>query len=660
MARREVSWAAALTAGLVVWMVLRALRAPGPQPLPSGPPAGPPAPVATAAPGPVGRRALGVQTRSAPEGLVVAVVASGGSAWAAGILPGDLLLSAGGVSLARSADGTRGEVRLKQALEALPPDQPLLVELLRGGERRRLEVPILAEGSLELPLADELIQAAVEQLLALRRPDGFWPGYLDPQRPGAATTALAAWALSRAPAHPGAAEARRQALALLLRECRTSDGAPARGVEDRFAPHPHRTYATACALLAATGLPGHEADVDELGRWLAWAQVGETHGVEAFDATYGGWSYYDDHRGHDVRRRRADVSTARFALQALAAAGLPPEASTWSRAELYLDATQNLTLLSRPEDAWRARERALRDGGFAFSPQSSKAGEQALEEDLLVVHSSYGSATADGALALLCCRGQDLRAAADPGPPRIEDLRARAGLAWLASRWDLEEIPGFPPEAVGWRRAMLFYYRAALAELLHRAGVWRVVQFDGAAHVWAAELVRTLKNHHNRLGTFRGESALMKEDSPVLAASFALLALSAARDRLRLGRGADLVAEGPPPPSPLAPEPPAGDVLARGQALFRRDCAACHDDEGAGNAPPLPGVADRYTAAWGPRAGPQLLRWLRDPRPGGGLMGGGKTWPTRMEPVVLGQEDLEALVAWLLTRSAGLPVSGQR
>ena len=666
-ARREISWPAAIAAGLVVFLLLRALQpGPPPPPPPVPGPTPPTAPVSSVVAGPVAKRTLGVATRSSPEGLVVAVVATGSAAMRAGILPGDVLVRAGGIGLERGADGERAEARLKQALDALAPDQALELELLRGGQRTTLAVSMVEEGAIELPLADQLLRAGVGQLLALRRPDGLWPSYLDPDQPSAATTALVAWALSRVPEDPRAVEAHAAAVALLLREHRTradgsrQDGAP-RGVEDRLTPHPHRTYATALTLLAAAPLPAHEADVQELARWLTWAQVGEGHGVHAFDPTYGGWSYYDDHAGHDVRRRRTDISTARFALQALARAGLPADDPAWARAELFLEATQNLTLLSRPADTWRAREVGLRDGGFAFSPQSSKAGAEAIEEDLLVVYASYGSATADGVISLLSVRGSDLRGARE-ARLEVEDLRARAGLLWLASRFRLEENPGFPPEAVGWKRAMLLYYQAALADALHQAGVWRVVEFDGSAHVWAAELVRTLKNMHLRAGEFRGESALMKENSPVLAASFALLSLSAARDRLRLGGGADLVAEAAPPPVPLVPEPPPGDQLARGRAVFQAHCVACHrdPDDPAANGPSLVGVGDHYTAAWGPQAAAQLRRWLREPLPGASRMGRGRAWPGPMPPAALPAADLDALVAWLLTRSQGLPVSEDR
>src|SRR5690606_6148162 len=109
-------------------------------------------------------------------------------------------------------------------------------------------------------------------------------------------------------------------------------------------------------------------------------------------------------------------------------------------------------------------------------------------------------------------------------------------LRWLATRWDLSQNPGFDGDAVGWAHGVYFYYLAGLAELLHRAGVFSV---DGRP--WAAELVRQLGTLHARRGDrFGGESGLMHEDSPTIAAAFGLVALTAARDRLDLGAGADL------------------------------------------------------------------------------------------------------------------------
>lgn len=666
--KREVGWPTAIAIGLVAFLVIhllmrRSANEPGagqPATPGSATPAAPGSEPAAPPPG-AARRALGVETRQAEDGLLVAAVRTGGAAMAAGVLPGDVLLSASGLALTRGADGSPGVQRLHQALNG--PEEPLRLIVRRGAERLELLVAEAKEGTLELPLADELIRAAADQLLALRRPDGHWPSYLQKDLPGPAVTALAAWALSRAPEHPGAAEAHSAALDLLLSDAnRTRDGAPSRGVEDRFAPHPHRTYATALTLLAAARTPGREAAVKELAGWLAWAQLGEANGVGPFDGRHGGWSYYDDHQGHDGLRRRADVSTARFAIQALGEAGcLTPADPTAARAELFLDAIQNLSLLSGPTDAWRMRERSLRDGGFAFTPFSSKAGPgEGLEGDQVVVYPSYGTATSDGVLALLVARGIDRRAATDARLD-LPDLRARAGLLWLASRFDLLAIPGFPDDRVGWRRSMLFYWWASLAETLHRAGVWQVRRFDGAAHAWAPELVRTLKNHHMRRGNrFAGESRLMHEDDPTIAAAFALVALAAARERLRLGSGADLVAAEPPPPAPIIEPGVGGDVRERGRARFAA-CAVCHKDDGAGNGPSLVGIGDLYRGRFRGQAAAQLAAWMRDPRPGSGLLRDPPgRWPGQMPPTVLAEQEMDELVSWLLTKSAGIPVSEDR
>ena len=56
---------------------------------------------------------------------------------------------------------------------------------------------------------------------------------------------------------------------------------------------------------------------------------------------YGGWSYYDTYR----TSLRTDISTARFALQGLAATELPGDAPAWQRASLFLGELQNHSLI---------------------------------------------------------------------------------------------------------------------------------------------------------------------------------------------------------------------------------------------------------------------------------------------------------------------------
>ncbi len=611
------------------------------------PPIAAPGPPPTAAPT---GRSLGVYLEELPDGsgLTVDDVVVGSAAAIAGVRSGDVLVAVNGAAVQ-----TPFEVQAR--LRALRAGEVLELTLLREGAPvgdggvLRVTEEHFAEGAYELGLARDMIAAAARQLVALRRPDGLWPHYQDPARPSVAVSALVLYALSRAGEDlpPGAGAILEQARAQLV-SLRGLDG----GLEDPAQLVPHRVYASALLLLALD--PERDGEGRrELAEWLARAQVQEEpHGYDPIDPRYGGWSYYDDHRSAALR---TDVSTARFALVALDAAGVAKDAPVWHRAGLFLDLVQNHALVSGPHDPAHARERRLRDGGFGFTPTMSKAGEDPAGEDLLV-YRSYGSATADGLLALLATRGIDARARADAA--LTDDPQVNAALRWLARRYALGEVPGFDPDPVGWGGGLLFYYLAALAEGLHRAGVWTVIGEDAQPHTWARELVRRVGDLHGRHGRreFRSESGLMHEDEPTVAAAFALLALAAARDRLALGGGAEVRTEAPPPPLPLeavaAPPPPA-DAVARGRALFAaRACSSCHQDGTVANGPSLVGVGDVLLARLRTEAGARayLRAYLRDPS------------PAPMPPVGPEVDDaaLEDLISYLLSRVGDLPVSGDR
>jgi len=656
-------WAAAVVVGVVAYFGFSYMAGSGGQPG-GGPENGSPrprhSPEGPGAPAP-GQRSLGIEFRAVDEGLEVHTVLEGGSADAAGLLVGDLILAVDGDSVAADAGG--GALLLERLGSVAAEDGLVLTVRRADGSEADLAVAFVAEGAFERDLAGRLIAAAVEQVLAERRDDGLWPGYQDPERPSTAVTALVAYALRRAGAPPGYEERLPDLQAEVTADLLEHVGEDG-GLTDPAELYPHRTYGTALLLLAL-GDDAETADAREgLAGWLRRAQVQEARpdGLAGndfghYDPRYGGWSYYDTYASS---RLRTDVSTARYALQALAAAGTPPDAPVWLRARLFLDLSHNQTRVTGPGDPDAAREVRYRDGGFAFGPRMSKAGAAPVG-DRLVVYASYGSATVDGLLSLLCVDGVDARGAAPEALPG--DERQLAALRWLAGRYDLTENPGFPPERAAWSQGIFYYYLAGLAEALHRAGVWEVTGWDGTAHVWAAELVRLLGNVQNRQGRFANPSRLMHEDGPTLGGCLAIVALAAARDRLAVGGGVELEAGQAPDllPQDLAPVAPAPkDAVARGERIFtgRGACAGCHVPGGAGNGPPLGRIgADyllRYRSEEAARA--RLRRYLEDPQGTGTVATPPGAWPegsmpsATAGPAQLTDAEVDDVVAYLLSR----------
>src|SRR5262249_4020768 len=136
------------------------------------------------------------------------------------------------------------------------------------------------------------------------------------------------------------------------------------------------SYATALAVqaLRRSGQP-----VYRMVAWLLTQQFTEEHGWKRDDPAYGAWGMGGDPRtapnaGH------VDLSMTRHVLQALAAAGVPAGDPAFARARVFVERCQNT------------------DGGFFFSTvvlDANKAGQDG------PLYRSYGTATADGILAML-------------------------------------------------------------------------------------------------------------------------------------------------------------------------------------------------------------------------------------------------------------------
>lgn len=360
--------------------------------------------------------------------------------------------------------------------------------------------PLLAAGAPPAgappaPAADHLaLRRACAWLWARQGPDGGWHsetyGLL---ASGQALTPFVLDALLRvpetvAPRPPGGVQ---RALGF-LRARVGPDGRVGLSIEG-LPEYP--TYATATTLLclARAGDPADAPLVARLRAALLAAQLGPD--LPPDHVAGGGWGFGVRPPGHPGHM---DVAHTRHALEALRrSGGVPPAARG--------PALRFLGLLQKdPAQAARqplAGEVApVVDGGFYFSPvvlPASKGGA-------LV---SYASATCDGLLALL--------AAGLPG----DDPRVRAAAGWLERHPRLDRPEGIPaPDLEGWADSLTYYHLAARAEAwaaLDRPGPWR----DEARALLAA--------WQRPDGSFMNPAGqLMKEDDPLLATTFALIALA--------------------------------------------------------------------------------------------------------------------------------------
>ena len=228
-------------------------------------------------------------------------------------------------------------------------------------------------------------------------------------------------------------------------------------------------FATSLAVRALLKA-GKPEGVDRMVAALRRQQFFEDNGWTRDHPAYGGWGM-----GGPIRKPpfpgHVDLSMTRHVLQACGDAS--------GRVKAYLERCRNA------------------DGGFMFSPvvlDANKAG----------VGKSYGTATADGVLALLALQ--------EPAGPALD---------WLLKHHRVDGVPGFDESTRKWRDGMLYYYLAASAQAFQAA--------KRGPRAWREEMLDSLVARQHEDGSFKNASFLMKEDDPLIATTLALLALTAAR-----------------------------------------------------------------------------------------------------------------------------------
>ena len=243
------------------------------------------------------------------------------------------------------------------------------------------------------------------------------------------------------------------------------------GVAGGDADYPNYATALAVDALVAAQRRLWTADIAPMIAHLRAQQFSEANGWAREHPAYGGWGmggaiHRPPHAGH------VDLSMTRFVLEALRASGVDGSDPAMTRARVFLERSQN------------------HDGGFFFSPVTpalNKAGQSA--EGIV----SYGTATADGVLALRAC-----------GVPDSDHRIARA-IAWLDRNHQSDRVPGFDegksPRGL-WGAGLRFYYAGAIARVRPHLKVRLPDQADD--------------------GSFRNAIGLVKEDDPLIATTFAI------------------------------------------------------------------------------------------------------------------------------------------
>jgi squalene-hopene/tetraprenyl-beta-curcumene cyclase len=284
------------------------------------------------------------------------------------------------------------------------------------------------------------------------------------------------------------------------------------GMSDSGLPD-YPNYATALAVkaLARAGRASWRQDITPMVAYLRSRQFTEDNGWQRDDASYGAWGM-----GGDIRRPpnpgHVDLSMTRHVIEALAAAGVAPDDAALQKARVFVERCQNYD----PADTARG------DGGFYFSTvvlDANKAGGDGER------YRSYGTATADGLLALLALGYSS------------DGQRVQAAARWLVAHHQADGAPGFSGEAYRrWTAGLWFYYAASSSSAL------QALRIPGAAVVAGA-----LQRAQRPDGSWRNTENLVKEDDPLIATGFALTTLARALQETQTisPRRADATLAGP-------------------------------------------------------------------------------------------------------------------
>jgi squalene-hopene/tetraprenyl-beta-curcumene cyclase len=247
--------------------------------------------------------------------------------------------------------------------------------------------------------------------------------------------------------------------------------------------------------------------IEGLQKFLKGLQLDETkkdsEGKEITKANswYGGSGYGSG---------RPDLSNTTYFVAALHDSGLKGDDPALQKALVFVARCQ---MNGETNDLPFAK--AATDGGFIYSPAGggeSKFGTIGRIEGGSTLR-SYGSMTYSGFMSMLYAGLTE------------DDPRVQAAVKWIKGNWTLEYNPGSGASQDG-----QYYYLHAFARAMKAYNQDVVTDAKGVKHDWRAELNDFLKGVQKPDGSFVNEkSERWFEGNPVLATSYAVLALQEAR-----------------------------------------------------------------------------------------------------------------------------------
>lgn len=272
-------------------------------------------------------------------------------------------------------------------------------------------------------------------------------------------------------------------------------------------------YRTAVSLTAlAEADPAKYKDAIQKAReFLCDTQFSETYcGGKPENWFYGGWGYEDESDDEQKHNPSPDLSNAAMSLEALKAAGVPPDSEVWKRAVAFLNRCQNR---SESNDLTKELEKEgitrSDDGGFTYTPKASKPNEGPGGDPKKGLR-SYGSMTYAGLKSFIYAN------------VKKDDPRVQAAYAWVQKHYSLDENPEMGAQG-------LYYYYHTFAKALDAYGEGTLTDASGTKHAWAEELVEKLGDLQKDDGSWTNDKDRWFEGHPALVTAYCLRSLNVCR-----------------------------------------------------------------------------------------------------------------------------------
>jgi squalene-hopene/tetraprenyl-beta-curcumene cyclase len=238
--------------------------------------------------------------------------------------------------------------------------------------------------------------------------------------------------------------------------------------------------------------------------------------TQSKDGVWKGGFGYGDVNSRGEKRDKADLSNTDFAIQALAASGLPKDHPAYKEAIAFVEACQNRSENAAVVGLLATFNMApLEDGGMKYNPIAQS------EKELVVElpggkkgAPSSGSMTYTGLLTFIYAGVHK------------EDPRVQAAYDWIRGHYTLEENPGLRREKPGSGQQGLYYYFHTFAKALDAYGEKDLKTTDGSVRKWAEDLAAELVSLQKPDGTWTNENDRWMEGDPRLVTAFATMSMN--------------------------------------------------------------------------------------------------------------------------------------